>query len=391
VENERLVTWPFALIVASGLAYFLALAMLNPIIPVYVDHELNGGGLAVGAGVGAFALGAVLLRPVAGAYGDRHGRRRLLVAGAATVGAATLCYGLVASLWWLVLMRIVAGVGEAAFWVGAATMITDRAPESRRGEALSYWSVAVYGGLAFGPYLGELVVGSQPHEDFSTAWIFSASLAFAAVCIGLLTREAPDRPAAHTGRMQIVHRAALRPGVVLMLGQIALAGWSSFVKLYGQDDLGMHEVGGVFLTYGVLILLVRVVGARLPDQLGARRAGTLALTCGATGMLIVAAWRAEAGLYAGTAVFAIGMSLMYPALLVLALDGVPASERGSVVGTFSSFFDLSQGLGAALCGLIVSAAGYGPMFATTAVLAVVGIGFLRRRAAVPRVAPAAAD
>ena len=37
---------------------------------------------------------------------------------------------------------------------------------------------------------------------------------------------------------------------------------------------------------------------------------------------------------------------MYPALLLLALDGVTDAERASVVGTFSSFFDLSQGLGA---------------------------------------------
>ena len=37
---------------------------------------------------------------------------------------------------------------------------------------------------------------------------------------------------------------------------------------------------------------------------------------------------------------------MYPALFVLALEGVSDAERASVVGTISSFFDASQGLGA---------------------------------------------
>ena len=99
-------------------------------------------------------------------------------------------------------------------------------------------------------------------------------------------------------------------------------------------------------------------------------------------MLTIALWRSPTGLYAGAAVFAIGVSLMYPALLVLALDGVPASERGSVVGTFSSFFDLSQGAGGAIAGVVVSVAGYASMYATTAVIAIAGLCYLRSRAAV---------
>ena len=46
----------------------------------------------------------------------------------------------------------------------------------------------------------------------------------------------------------------------------------------------------------------------------------------------IAAWPTVAGLVVGTVVFAVGMSLMYPALFVLALDGVSDAERASVVG-----------------------------------------------------------
>jgi MFS family permease len=393
--REPLITPAFALIVASGLAYFMAIAMLNPVLPLYVKNSLGGGDVGVGVAVGAFALGAVLLRPGAGVLGDRYGRKLLLVGGAAVVAVATACYGLVESLPWLVGTRLLAGLGEAAFFVGAATMITDLAPETRRGEALSYWSIAVYGGLAFGPFFGELVLGPEHDEHFVRAFAVSAVLAGLAVAIGLLTRDPHDPSDVHhpnaadtdaSGRVRLLHRRALAPGLVLLMGQLALAGWTSFTELYGRNELGLAKVGPVFLLYGVLVLLVRIFGARLPDQLGARRAGTMALASVAIGMTVIAAWSTPAGLYTGTAIFAIGMSLMYPALLVLALDGVPAHERGSVVGTFSSFFDLSQGLGAALCGLIVGVAGYPAMWASTAVIAVGGIGFLRGRAAV-QVAP----
>ncbi|MGZ4786318.1 MAG: MFS transporter, partial [Acidimicrobiales bacterium] len=62
----RLLTLRFALVVTSGLAYFLALGMLLPVVPLFVKDELGGNNVAVGVAVGAFAVGAVLLRPFAG-------------------------------------------------------------------------------------------------------------------------------------------------------------------------------------------------------------------------------------------------------------------------------------------------------------------------------------
>ena len=94
---------------------------------------------------------------------------------------------------------------------------------------------------------------------------------------------------------------------------------------------------------------------------------------------------------AGTVIFAGGMSLMYPALLVMALSGVPDAERGSVVGTFSSFFDLSQGLGALLCGGAQQLFGYRAAFATGAILGVAGFAVLRVGAARRRAVPVAAE
>ena len=63
---------------------------------------------------------------------------------------------------------------------------------------------------------------------------------------------------------------------------------------------------------------------------------------------------------------------MYPALLLLALDGVSDAERASVVGTFSSFFDASQGLGAFICGAVVAVTGDRGAFTTGAVCAFAG-------------------
>jgi len=368
VDREPLLTPRFLVVVASGLCYFLALGMLLPVVPLYVQRRLDANDAIVGVVVGALFVAAVLLRPYIGRIGDRHGRRLLIIGGACTVTVSIALYGLVESVPYLVAARMLTGVGEAAFFVGAATMITDLAPMSRRGEALSYWSVAIYGGLAFGPPLGELVLD---HDRYTLTWLVAAGIGVLAVALAACTREV-ERPATPPAPGPIINRYAIRPGFVLFLGLIGLAGFSAFVRLYAED-LDLSGAGGIFLFYGVIVLLVRIFGARLPDTLGSRRSGTVALIGGASGMVLMAAWSSIAGLFVSTAVFAFGMSLLYPAILLLALNRAPDTERGSVVGTVSSFFDLSQGLGALALGGVAELGGYRSAFAVAGVAAVIGL------------------
>jgi MFS family permease len=368
----RLLTARFLTVVACGLLYFTALAMLTPVLPHYVEDSLGNGSVAVGVAVGAFALGAIVLRLYAGRFGDRVGRRVLIIGGALLVAISTALYPLVHALWWLIAMRIVTGFGEAGFFVGAATMVTDLAPPERRGEAVSYWSVAVYGGLAFGPALGELLRG---HDRYNLAFGVSAGLALLAAILATRTVEVP-RDLQESAASRLVPRGAVRPGFVLFLGLIPLAGFTAFMPLYADHDLGVSS-GGVFVLYGTVVLAVRIFGARLPDRMGGRRAGTLALVLSALGVAIIAIWATLAGLLVGTVVFAVGMSFMYPALLLLALNSVADSERGAVVGTVSSFFDASQGIGALACGAVVAITSYRGSFLVGIVTAIVGLALLR--------------
>ncbi len=370
-SRERFVTAQFVLVTTAGALYFLALGTLIAILPVFAKHDLGADDLGVGIAVGAFAVGAVVLRPFAGRIGDRIGRRPLVIGGATIVAVTTLGYVTATSLPLLIVIRLIGGVGEAAFFVGAATMITDLAPVERRGEAISYWSVAVYSGLAFGPKIGESV---HDAASFDLVWVLGAALAAGAALLGLATRETrPDVARSDGG--PLLHRAAIVPGTIMFLGLIPLAGFTAFLKLYGRT-FGVNEVGNYFLLYGCLVLAIRVFGARLPDRLGPLRGGTVALVGAAASMVVIATWPSTWGLVVGTTAFAVGMSMMYTNLMTLALVGVDESERAAVVGTFSTFFDLSQGLGAFLVGGVVDLTSYEGGFLFGALTAVAGLAVL---------------
>lgn len=350
----------FVLVVVSSSFYFLGLGVLAPVLPRYVEHMLHGGGLAVGVAVGAFGLSAALLRSWVGRLGDRRGRRLLVVGGAAAVGLSIFGYGL-DGLAVLVLMRLISGAGEAAMFVGAATTAQDLAPEDRRGQAASLFSIAVYGGIAVGPPIGEWI---YRHHGIQPVWVLAGGLCLVGAALGMTLPDwvtppgqsaQPDPPpeAPPAQRRRFLHPAAVRPGIVLTLGGLGYAGFSSFISLYA-DHIGLRGAGPVFVEYAAIVLAVRIVGSRLPDTLGPRRGPVLALALQTAGLITIGVWAAPIGLYAATAVYATGVSLLYPALFPAVVDAAPEAERGHAIATFTLFFDLSQGFGALILGAVVA-------------------------------------
>jgi predicted MFS family arabinose efflux permease len=151
-----------------------------------------------------------------------------------------------------------------------------------------------------------------------------------------------------------------------------MAGFLTFVPLYALD-LGLDGSRGVLLLFAAIVVGIRSLGARLPDRLGAARATRAAMALTATGLAVAGAWRTPAGLLAGTAVFAVGIALLTPAVLTLAVEAVGPRERGAVLGTTSSFLDLALGLGPATLGLVAAAAGRPGVFLGGAAVAAAGL------------------
>ncbi|HNB95878.1 MAG TPA: MFS transporter, partial [Microthrixaceae bacterium] len=377
-EHRRSLLSPgFVLVTAATLFYFIALGALLPTLPVYVEDELGGGSVAVGVTVGVFAVSAALLRLLAGRLGDTRGRRILVIGGSLVMGVSVLAYTLVDSIAALVALRLLTGAGEAAMWVGAATAIQDMAPDDRRGEAASYFSVALYAGLAFGPLVGE---GLRDSAGFHAVWIFAGCCGLVACALGFGTpRDVRREPQP----FRLLHPAALGPGAILLLGMLPFIGFATFIALYGPT-VGFADVAPLLLVYGVLVLVIRVVGAKLPDQLGWTRASSTALSVLAVGGLLLGLWSGTAGVWLAVVALAIGMSLLFPALFSATVAAVPESERGQAVGTFSLSFDLASGLGPAVLGVVVALADYRAAFVVAGIGAAAGlalVGPVARRAA----------
>ena len=363
--RPTLLTPRFVALVSGVTLYFLGLNMTLSVLPLFVEGELGGTDAQVGIAVSSFGLAAACIRPIIGPLGDRHGRQRLIVSGAIVAGLATIATATATSLGMVIAFRALAGLGEAAVFVGAASAAQDLATDERRGEAASYFSLAIYSSLFLGPPLGEWI-----SESFGTdtAWVLAGGLAVVAASTGIVAPGAPAEPPPKPERRVLLHRAALRPGAVLFLGLLGYTGFLAFAALHAEE-VGIANTGTVFTVFALVIIFLRIFAAKLPDQLGPIRTSRISLSCGAIGLAVLAVWTEPVGVYVGAAILAVAQSFLFPALFALVVDDAPDAERSHAISTLSMFFDLAFGLGGPAIGLVSDTFDRSTAFAVSAGIA----------------------
>lgn len=367
--DSRLFTGPFIALAIADLAYFTSAGVLILATPLFARGPLGADPIGVGLAVGAFSVTALVFRPWSGRESDRRGRRPLLIAGASLAAAAILAHTLTSDLAILIVLRLVLGVAEALFFVAGFAMLADLAPRGREGEALSFNSLALYLGIAFGPLLGEILLGIG---GFPLAWIGAAALAAVAALLSLRLPVTGRQPDVEPGPMVFIHRGVAWPSAGLFTGVAAMAGFLAFVAIYGRDDLSMSNTGPVLLVYGLVVVGCRIAFAKLPDRVPPFKLASAALALIAVGMAVTGLVTTVPGLFAGAAMMAIGVAFVTPAFFAAIARGLDPSERGAAFGTVSIFLDLAFGGGPVVLGLIVDAASIPTAFLLAALIPATG-------------------
>lgn len=371
-----ILTRPFLLVSLASLAYFVADGTSLALIARFATGPLHADAFGAGLTYGAFSLSALVLRPLAGRMADRSGRRPLMVGGALIFGAVMLAHLLATSLAILVVLRLLLGVAEALVFVAAFAAEADLAPPERRGEALTLFSLSLYVGIAVGPLIGEAAFGAG---GFPAVWIASAVVAAIAAVTALAVPETrPDDEPGPVAPGRLLHPAGVLPGLILMTGVWGMGGYFTLMPPYVVGPLGLDGARLFLLTFGGTVILARLVGAKLPDRIGARRLSGTALLVTATGLGLIGVLPTVAGLLGGTLLLGLGVAFTTPALASLTVSRAPAKERGAALGTFSVFIDLAFGLGPIVMGAVAAWSTTPIAFLSGAAVALIGAGILWR-------------
>jgi metabolite-proton symporter len=235
-------------------------------------------------------LGGVII----GHYGDRIGRKSMLVLTLIIMGVATFLIGVlptyeqigpVAAIL-LVLLRVAQGFGVGGEWGGAILMAVEHAPPGKRGFYGSWPQIGVPAGLllstiVFTPF------SRLPQETFlSWGWRIPFLLSIVLVAVGLVIRvrivETPAFSRVKEQRQEArqpildVLRHYPREVLVAMGARLAENGafyiYSVFVLIYGTDHVGMDRnivLTGIMIAAALELFSIPLFGA-LSDLVGRR-------------------------------------------------------------------------------------------------------------------------
>lgn len=151
--------------------------------------------VALIAAFGTFAVGFIA-RPIGGIFfghfGDRHGRKKALVAALMMMGVATTVIGLLptyavigaAAPLMLTLLRFVQGLAIGGQWGGAMLLVTENAPADRRGFYGAFAQAGAPAGIILANLAFLAVSASLPDEAFME-WGWRIPFLLSVVLVGL--------------------------------------------------------------------------------------------------------------------------------------------------------------------------------------------------------------
>ncbi|PTX61844.1 metabolite-proton symporter [Melghirimyces profundicolus] len=246
---------------------------------------------------GTFALGFVA-RPVGGIifgnYGDKIGRKSMLILTLSIMGIATFLIGLLPTyesigIWapiLLVVLRLLQGVGVGGEWGGAALIAVEHAPKGKRGFYGSWTQMGVPGGLLLSTAIFA-IFSALPKEQFMT-WGWRVPFLFSIVLIGvgmfirLRVMETPAfekvKESKSESRLPILEVLRTYPKQVLLAmgARFAENGsfyiFSVFVLSYATEQLGLPRsmiLNGVLIATAVEFFTIPAFAA-LSDRIGRR-------------------------------------------------------------------------------------------------------------------------
>ncbi len=165
-----------------------------------------------------YALGQVMVMPLAGKIGDQFGRKQIFLGAAALFTAASLCCGLADNIYLLIVLRAVQAIGGGAFMPSATGIVTDLFGKDRDRAVGLFASIFPIGGI-IGPVLGGIFV-----TYWSWRGIFLVNIPIGLVLLILGTIFIPE--------------IARRPDRHLDLRGVALLGTTLLAAMLGIGYLG---------------------------------------------------------------------------------------------------------------------------------------------------------
>ena len=356
-----LLTKEFTLLCAATALGYAHNALLTPVLPLFIKKQ-GGAASVVGLVTAAFSVTSFAFRPFIGRAADQWNSKGVMILGTLALGFCGLGY-LIYDALLLFILRAVHGVGWAAYNTVSKVLVSATAPVERRGEAAGYYSMAQSVASALVPAIALWLLALT---SFSAVFAISAAAGFLATLVTLAMAIKQQEPAVRSKERfwdSLIERSVLTPSLLEFLTKITQPASAIFIPLYAVNrGIAVESLPYYYLSYGLAGIGARGVLGRLSDSVGRPWAITSGITASAAALVLTSQAQNIAWLAMGGMLFGLGTAASGPAIMALAIDKAPQERLGSAMATYSMAFQLAQGAGGLVGGLLIDGLGYQAMY-----------------------------
>ena len=329
------------------LLFFTQVTALFPVLPVYVVQRW-GNEAPVGLVVGAMAVGLLLFRPWIGLLIDSWGRKPVLWTGLLLMLGILPLYEC-PNMTWLMGVRVLHGISQAAFATASQTLLADLVPSERRTAMMGYLAMSNTIGFSLGPLLGSLVfaIGGFSSVLLTMAGItvlgFAISLPLFWLNVSAGTVEAvPQKQSQPTSAFpwKLILSFPVRDATcIFFVGSFLHGGVVTFLPLFISNSALFYSVNAL------IAVLVRFGLGRWGHRMPQRWLISLAVLCSGSALIGLSLFPELLILW--SALYGLGFGSLFPVLSAIVSLSAPSKVRGRVYSFFLAGFDAGMTLGGA--------------------------------------------
>lgn len=350
--------------------------LLNTIIILYAIDKYHVSTSLGGLVSGIFVLGSLIGRLLSESVHRRLGIKPTIYIFLFLFTVTTGFYFLDLGIPFLMLNRFLHGLTLGIVNTLIGTIVALIVPISRKGEGISYYSMAGTIATAFGPFIGLLL---RRYFGFQAVFIFC----FIMAVIGIITAFFLHLPktvnncissTSNSARPTIsFERTAIPISLIILIMSFCYSSVLGYMNVYAVNLNLETAATFFFLVYGIAVFCTRPITGTLLDKKGANIVMYPVFIIFGIGMLLLGSARTPLTFLLSSIFLGIGFGNIQSCTQVIAVNSAPADRIGAATATFFIFFEVGSGLGPIILGSIIPFTGYSLLYIILGIIGVLTI------------------
>lgn len=370
--KEKLWTKDFwAITIISFIIFFVFYVQLT-LLPIYIADNLHATADKAGLLVTCFLIAAIVIRPFAGQWVGKYSNKTVLMLSSLAFLVVTALYPLCHSIETLLFIRVLHGITFGVITTVKGTISARLIPASRRGEGISFFSLAMGLAMVVGPWIG---LNMARHSAYIEAFWLCTGVSIVSIVLALIVAVPPvirhaDGSKPKLGFAAMFDRAAMPFALVTFFMTFAYAGVSAFLALYARELDLMAAASNFLLCYAIFLMICRAFTGNVCDKKGPKYVVYPCLFAFTVGLVVLGYTHGSITMVLSGALIGIGYGSVTPIFQTQIISSVEPHKIGVANSLFFNAMDAGLALGAFVMGLMVEGEGYRSIYLMGAVLVV---------------------